>query len=179
MYQDTNTKIFIKISLITCKLFHFLVNGFCLNKIVLFLVFLRAEILLFSFCSSGKRIYREFCSFSPSWIEGKCHETRSKFENTFCLCKRRKKWIFISAPWWKPRRTFGRNREQISENPRRISPAREFSQTLPIRIQRAALSVIYLAESVFVHWTRKWNFSASSSYADGKFFIFFPPTIYL
>ena len=35
--------------------------------------------------------------------------------------------------WWKPRRTFGRIREQISENPRRsqgFSPAREYSQTL-------------------------------------------------
>ena len=36
--------------------------------------------------------------------------------------------------WWKPRRTFKRIREQISENPRRsrgFSPAREFLQTLP------------------------------------------------
>ena len=36
--------------------------------------------------------------------------------------------------WWKPRRMFGRIREQISENPRRsrgFLPAREFSQTLP------------------------------------------------
>ena len=35
---------------------------------------------------------------------------------------------------WKPRRTFGRIREQISENPscsRGFSPAREFSQALP------------------------------------------------
>ena len=34
--------------------------------------------------------------------------------------------------WWKPRRAFGRIREQISKNPRRsrgFSPAREFSQT--------------------------------------------------
>ena len=36
--------------------------------------------------------------------------------------------------WWKPKRTFGRIREQISESPRRsggFSPAREFSQNLP------------------------------------------------
>ena len=36
--------------------------------------------------------------------------------------------------WWKPRRTFGRIREQFSEKPRRsrgFSPAREFLQTLP------------------------------------------------
>ena len=35
--------------------------------------------------------------------------------------------------WWKPRRTYGRIREQISENQRPsrgFSPAREFSQTL-------------------------------------------------
>ena len=45
------------------------------------------------------------------------------------------KYVFRAfIAWWKPRRTLGRIREEISENlrcSRGFSPAREFSQTLP------------------------------------------------
>ena len=73
-------------------------------------------------CSDFRCYHHKCCCF----IVNPFDKAFFKFRNKTCSP------AFIA--WWKPRRTFRRIREQISENPRRsreFSPAREFSQTLP------------------------------------------------